>query len=255
MPPFDRGGDTFQAEPGLQVALDLLDQPLALRGQVGQAAAHGLVGLRVEMAEGEVLQLVPDLLDAHAPGERGVDVQRLLRDATALVLRHELEGAHVVQPIGELDEEHAHVRGDGEQELAEVLALHRPLGDEVEALELGQAVDKPADLGPEHPVDLLQRRFRVLDRVVEDGGDDGGLIEAEVGEDGRDLERMGEEQVAGGARLGAVGAHGVDVGAVQQRLVGAGIVALDPLDELVLTHHRRVVPFPLSRPNELIGKE
>jgi len=31
-----------------------------------------------------------------------------------------------------------------------------------------------------------------------------------------------------------VHAHGVDIGAVDQRLVGGGIVALDPLDQLVL---------------------
>jgi hypothetical protein len=29
-------------------------------------------------------------------------------------------------------------------------------------------------------------------------------------------------------------AHGVDIGAVDQRLVGGGIIALDPLDQLVL---------------------
>ena len=54
-----------------------------------------------------------------------------------------------MQPVGELDQQHAHVVGDGEQELAEVLALRRALRDEVEALDLGQAVDEGADLRPE----------------------------------------------------------------------------------------------------------
>ncbi len=37
--------------------------------------------------------------------------------------RHVVERAHVVQPVGELDEQHPDVGGDGEQELAEVFGL------------------------------------------------------------------------------------------------------------------------------------
>ena len=72
--------------------------------EFAQAPADGLVGFRVEMAEGEVLELVAHLLDAHAAGERRVDVEGLLGDALALVGRHEAERAHVVQPVGELDQ-------------------------------------------------------------------------------------------------------------------------------------------------------
>ena len=98
------------------------------------------------MPEGEILKFLAHLLHAHAPGQRGVDLERLLGDALALVRRHEVQRAHVVQPVGELDQQHAHVRRDGEEQLAEVLALRGALGDEVEALDLGQAVDKRADL-------------------------------------------------------------------------------------------------------------
>jgi hypothetical protein len=96
----------------------------------------------------QILQLVADLLDPHAAGERGVDVQRLLGDPLALLDRHEIERAHVVQPVRELDQEHPHIRRDREQELTEVLALRGALRDEVEALQLGQSVDQRADLGP-----------------------------------------------------------------------------------------------------------
>ncbi len=57
------------------------------------------------------------------PGERGIDVQRLLGDAAARLRRHEVERAHVVQAVGELDQQHADVVGDGEQQLAQVLGL------------------------------------------------------------------------------------------------------------------------------------
>ena len=114
-----------------------------------RSPADRLVGVRVEVLEGEVLELLAHLLDAHAAGQRRVDLERLLGDAVALVRRHELQRAHVVQPVGELDQKHAHVVGDGEEELAEVLALRRLLRDEVELLDLGQPVDEGADLRPE----------------------------------------------------------------------------------------------------------
>ena len=50
--------------------------------------------------------------------------------------RHVLERAHVVQPVGELDQQHAHVVGDGEQELAQVLGLLGLARDEIERFSL-----------------------------------------------------------------------------------------------------------------------
>ena len=90
----------------------------------------------------------------------------------------------------------------------------------------------------------------VLDRVVQHRGRDGGVVELQVGEDRRDLEGMAEEQVAGGALLVAVGHHGIDVGAVEKRLVGRGVVALHPLDEFVLAHHPAAISFAV-RSNRL----
>ena len=82
----------------------------------------------------------------------------------------------------------------------------------------------------------------VLDRVVQQRRGDGRVVELEVGEDRRDFERMGEIGVARGALLLAMRLHGVDIGAVEQGLVGVRIVALDPLDQVVLPHHLRLRP-------------
>ena len=138
------------------------------------------------------------------------------------------EGAHVVQAVGELDQQHPHVVGDRQQELAQVLGLLGLLGDEVEPLELGQALDQRADVLPEHLVDLGPGGGGILDGVVQERGRDGGVVELEIGQDRRDFERMGEVGIAGGTLLLAMRLHGVDVGAVEQRLAGVGIVALAP---------------------------
>ena len=72
---------------------------------------------------------------------------------------------------------------------------------------------------PNSSVDLVAGDRGVLDHVVQQGGDDGRGVQPVFGQDAGDLDRMGEIGVARGARLRAVHAHGVDVGAVQQGLV------------------------------------
>ena len=151
-----------------------------------------LIGVRHQAAKGEVFELVAHALHAHAAGEGGVDVERVLGDASALVRRHELQRAHVVQTVGELDQEDAGVIGDGEQKLAEILGLLRVLGDEVQLTELGEAVDQSADLLAERLVDLLARDRRVFNRVVQHRRHDGGVVDLKLGQDGRHFERMGE---------------------------------------------------------------
>jgi hypothetical protein len=47
------------------------------------------------------------------------------------------------------------------------------------------------DIGAEQLLDLLRRRERVLDRVVQQRGDDRLVVELQVGEDARDFDRDG----------------------------------------------------------------
>jgi hypothetical protein len=198
------------------------------------------MGIRHQVAKREIFQFVAQALHAHAARQRRVDVERLLGDAGALGGRHVMQGAHVVKPIRQLHQKHPHVLGDGDQQLAQVLGLGRFLRHQIEFLDLGEAVDKLADLRSEQPVDLLARCLGVLDRVVQHGSDDGGVIELQFGEDGGDFERMREIRIARSALLVAMRLHGIDIGAVEHRLIRVGIVALHPLQQFVLTHHREM---------------
>ncbi len=212
--------------------------------------------LRVDDAKGQLLQLLAHVVHAHPPGQRRVDFERLLGVPLARLLRHELEGPHVVQAVGELDQKHADVLGNGEEKLPEVLGLCRLLRDEVELLDLGQALDQPADILAEGGVDLRARRIGVLDRVVEERRGDRRVVELEIGEDAGDFERMGEVGVAVGAPLRAMLLHGIDIGLVEQVLVRAWIVARHPLDKLVLAHHGATVQCPRrprSRPENTLN--
>ena len=166
------------------------------------------VALRVEHRERGVLELPLHVGDAEAVRERRVDVEGLLRDAPLLELRQRRHRAHVVEPVGELDEQDADVLGHRHEHLAQRGGLLRLLGVELEAVELGDPVDDLGDLAPEHPLDLVLGDGGVLDRVVEQRGGEGDVVEAEVGEDQRDPERVGDVGLAGAADLLDVGGRG-----------------------------------------------
>ena len=151
--------------------------------------------------------------------------------------------AHVVQPVGELDQQHAHVVGEGEQQLAEILRLLGFLGDQIELFQLGQALHQDADIRAEQIVDLRASGGGVLDGVVQQRGCDGGVVELEIGEDGRDFERMGEIRISGRPLLLAMRLHRIDISAVEQALVGIRVIAAHPFDKVVLPHHRRLAGF------------
>ena len=76
----------------------------------------------VEDFEGEVFELPLELPNTEAGGERGVDVEGFVGDAGLFVVGHRVESAHVVEAVGEFDDHHADVAGDGEEHFAEVVA-------------------------------------------------------------------------------------------------------------------------------------
>ena len=225
------------ANPSVSSLLDAGDQGAVAPAQLLEALGDRRMGLGIDDAESQLLELLAHVVHAHSPGQRRVNFQRLLGRPLARRLRHELQGAHVVEAVGELDEQDPDILGDGEQQLAEILRLRRLLRDEVELLDLGQSLDQPADILAEGGIDLAAGGVGILDGVVEERRRDGRVVEPQIGEDGRDFEGMGEIGIAVGALLAAMLLHGVDIGLVEQVLVRVGIIPRDPFDQLVLAHH------------------
>ena len=111
---------------------------------------------------------------------------------------------HVVEPVGELHEQHADVAGHRQDELLEVLRLRGFLRHEVELVELGHPVDQLRHIGAEAHLDVADVDLGILDHVMQQAGDDGHLVEAHIGEQVRDPDRMGVIRLAGIALLRAV---------------------------------------------------
>jgi hypothetical protein len=135
---------------------------------------------------------------------------------------------------GQLHQQHTHVARDGQDELAQVLGLRACSLCSSSRESLVTPSTSSATSSPNRPAISGPVGRGVLDHVVQQGGDDGGGVHPVLGQDARHLDRMGEIGIARSPGLGPVHVHGVDIGAVQQRLVGGRVVASDALDKLVL---------------------
>ena len=162
--------------------------------------------------EREVLELPLDGVDAEPVGQGRVDLQRLLGLLDLLLLRQRLQRAHVVQAVGELDEDDPDVRGHRDHHLAVVLGLRLVARLERDPGELGHAVDEAGDLVAERLADLVERGRRVLDGVVQQRGAQRLGVEPHAGADLRHADRVHDELLARAAALVGVVLAGEDEG-------------------------------------------
>ena len=77
----------------------------------------------MDQAEGNVLQFAIKLAESETQRDRRVDVERLERDAPALVGAHRRHRLQVVLAVGQLDQHDAQIARHGHQHLAEVFRL------------------------------------------------------------------------------------------------------------------------------------
>ena len=162
---------------------------------------------------------------AEPVGERRVDVEGLLRDGHFPILGHGVERAHVVQPVGKLDDDDAHVLGHRHEHLADACGpcglvrvldgtdfVLAPGVHELVLRELGHAVYERGDLFTEMFSQLLVSDGGVLDHVVQQRGAQCVVVEVEVDQVEGRAQGVFDERLAGLAVLAGVGLFGEPVG-------------------------------------------
>ena len=131
----------------------------------------------MQRLEREILELPLHRVDAEPVRERRVDLERLLRLLHLLLLAEVLDLAQVVQAVGELDQDHAHVLGHRDDQLAVVLRLGLLAALELHARQLRDALDELRDLVAELGADVVELDVGVLDDVVEERRGDRLVVE------------------------------------------------------------------------------
>ncbi len=144
--PLNLGVDFDLFEFVAQTRDRLIDVGLALPPGLGHALDDIAERGGIEIAQALVLDLPLDLPDSEPVRDRRIDVERLARDRLAFCVGKARERAHVVQAIGEFDDDDADVFGHRQEHLAKVFDLRvflRLVGD---PRELGHALDELRDL-------------------------------------------------------------------------------------------------------------
>ncbi len=208
------------------------DVVLALDALLGDELLDLVVLARVQALEREVLELPLHRVDSEPVRERRIDLERLARLLDLLLLVERLERAHVVQTVGELDEDDPHVGGHRHHHLPVVLGLVFVAALEGDPGELRDPVDQRGDRLAELLADLVETRRRVLDGVVKQRCAERLGVEPQAGADLRDLHRMGDEVLAGLALLVGVALAGerecaLDRVAVELLMTVGGVLADD----------------------------
>ena len=216
---------------------DLLDHVACLALERDEAPDDRVPRLGVDDPEGEVFEFLAHPLHPHPSREGREDVHRLTCLLDLLFQAHRLDRAHVVQPVGELHQDHAQVFRHGDEELAEVLCLLGLDGRELQVGKLRHAVDEFGDLVAESCANLGIGRARVLDRVVQKRGDDCRIIEMHLGQDRRNRHGMGEIGLARVALLPFMRLCAIGIGPADQVFVGLGVVVADQRDQVVDIDH------------------
>ena len=142
-----------------------------------------------------------------------------------------VEGAHVVEAIGELDDQHADVLAHRDEHLAEVLRLLLHGRGKGDALYAGEASDDLADLMAELTAQVVEGARAILDGIVKQAGGDRHVVHVEIGQDVGNLQRMDEVRLSRAPHLPAVHLGGVEVRLLDQNDVRPRLLLEDLLDE------------------------
>ncbi|MNQ60539.1 hypothetical protein D3C85_748220 [compost metagenome] len=272
----DAGGGQFLAQLLHHVGDVLLAVQAALVEQFGDL----LVLVRLQVTEGQVLQLPLDMADAEAVCQWRVDVEDLAGDAVALLLVGVLHFTDGAGTLGQLDQRHAHVVDHGHQHLAQV--LHLRLGAEHHGL---PGVEAGADGGhAQHAFDqlghdraeallyVLQLDLALAHATVDHRGHQGLLVQLEVRQYLGDLQAGLEAGVAFGPavlrgyrlRFGVAGelARLLEYRAVEHRVEADDMVqprlevdAAVGIDRLLRSHlyHLAYLPYDVNPSRRIVA--
>ena len=183
-----------------------------LTGALAEHPADLRIAHGVQVMQAAVLQLLLDVQDAQAVGDGGVHLHGLASLVAALLLRPGIAGAHIVQPVAQLDDHHTHVPAHGQQHLAQVLGLQLLDVGELDLGQLGHAVHQQGHFLAKGGCQVVQRGGGILHHVVQQGGGNALGVHAQIQHQPGHGQRVADIGLAAAAAHAVVGVVGQVVG-------------------------------------------
>jgi len=207
--------DAVDREAVAEGLFDLVDDflavaPGALDRLVDPRGTH-----RVHRLETEVFEFDTNGVHAQPVGDGRVDFEGFLGDPATFFPGQHFQRAHVVQAVGEFDQDHANVARHGHGHFLEVFGLGFGLGLEVH---LGQFADPVDQFG--HGFTKLRLRFfgdtGVFDHIMQHRGHQALMVHVHVGKNIRHRKRVRDVRLAAATALTVMGLFGVEIRSADQ---------------------------------------
>ncbi len=206
----------FALEAVDQRLFDLLDDLVAITTGAPHGGADALGAHRVHGLEAEILELHAHGVHTQPVGDGRVDLEGFLGDAAALFAGEHFQRAHVVQAVGELDQDHANIASHGHGHLLEVLGLCFGLGLEVHLGQLADPIDQFGNGFAELRDQCVLGNAGVFDDVMQHRGHQALMVHVHVGKDIGYREGVGDVGFTAAPSLPVVGLLGVEIGTADQ---------------------------------------
>ena len=212
-------------------AVEFIGERLDSLGQIALAnltrlchhARDALVGVGLQIEEGQILELPLNRAHAQAVGQGRVHVHSLACLKQATVLAQGGERAHIMQAVGEFDDDNADVLGHGEEHLAQRERLFLVHAVDFDVGELGHAIDELGHRIAKQAGNISKRGLGILDGIVQQRGAHHIAVHLEIGQNDGHLDGMVDVHLTRAALLVAV-------------LLGSKAIGLLHLRKVVLIH-------------------
>ena len=145
---------------------------------------------RLQIPERQILQFVAHVAHAQAMRDRRVNIQSLARNSLLLGILQIFKRAHVMQPVGQLHQHHAHVIHHGQKHLADVFDLPRFRRHHVQPADFCDSLHQPRHFRTKPLFDPRERKFRVFHHVMQQRGRQSSGVHAHVRQDMRHFQQV-----------------------------------------------------------------
>ena len=200
--------------------LDSLSQiALANLARLSHHARNALVGIGLQVEEGQVLELPLNRAHAQTVGQGRIHVHGLASLKQATVLAKGRQRTHVMQAVGKLNDNDADVLGHGEEHLAQREGLLLVHAVDFDVGELGHAIDELGYRIAKQAGHIGKRGLGILDGIVQQRGAHHIAVHLEIGQNDGHLDGMVNVHLARAALLVAVLLGGKAVGLLHLRKV------------------------------------
>ena len=191
--------------------------------------------IRLRIFQSQVIQFDLDRRNTETLGDRRVDIHRLPGFFLLFFAAHVLERAHVVEPVGQFDDNDTDIPGHSQKHFPEVLRLYFDFIRGIFDLgQLGNAVHKKRDFLAEFPFDILEGHIRIFDHIVEDRRGDRLFIHFQLCENDRHLNRMADVGLPGFPELVPMGVAGHIIRFLYHGKIIRRMILAHRLDQLVI---------------------